>query len=50
MKVKEMVEIEIEIGFNEKLSKEEQKEIGEKVKKVLEILGIEIDSMDWKNE
>jgi len=45
-----MSEIEIEIGFNEKLSKEEQKEIGERVKKVLEIIGIKIDSMEWKNE
>ena len=45
-----MVEIEVEIGFNEKLSKEEQKEIGEKIKKVMEIFGMEIDTMEWKNE
>ena len=49
MKVNEMVKIEVEIGFEEGLSKEEQKEIGNKLKTLLEILGMEIDSMEWKN-
>jgi len=45
-----MVEIEVEIGFNKKFSEEEKEEIAEKVKKVLEIIGMKIDSMEWKNE
>ena len=45
-----MIEVEIEIGFEKGLSKEEQKEIAGKVKKLLEIFGMEIDSMEWKNE
>jgi len=50
MKVSEMVEVEVEIGFEKNLSKEEKEEIAEKVKKVLEIIGMKIDSMEWKNE
>jgi len=44
-----MVEIEVEIGFEKGLSKEEQKKIGKDLKNLLEILGMEIDSMEWKN-
>ena len=44
-----MVDIEVEIGFEKGLSKEEQKEMGKKLKNLLEILGMEIDSMEWKN-
>lgn len=45
-----MVEIEIEIGFNGELTEEEKEEIAIKIRKILEILGMEIDSMEWKNE
>jgi len=46
-----MVEIEIEIGFNEELNEKEKQEIGIKIRKILEILGMKIDSMEWgKNE
>ena len=44
-----MVDIEVEISFEKGLSKEEQKEMGKKLKNLLEILGMEIDSMEWKN-